>query len=164
MTTKHIQELICKEEILKGNLPCENIQAPFFAGEQDVLSILKSGYTAEYEVKISRSDFKADAKKDKWKFYSLMIENKIPNYFSYACPVGLIKIDEVPEFAGLIYIDGNCLQVIKKAKIVHRHKPDLLKMITKMCRMKSERKYLGSCLLTYQNKLITERNRSTILL
>lgn len=70
MTTDEIQKLICKDEVLKGNLPCENISANF-CGEADVLSILKSGYVKEFEVKISRSDFKNDAKKDKWKFYDV---------------------------------------------------------------------------------------------
>lgn len=159
MNTKHIQELVCKEEILKGNLPCENIQAPLFAGEQDVLSVLKSGYMVEYEVKISRSDFKADFKKDKWKFYDWKIENKIPNYFYYVCPSGMIKENEIPLFAGLVYAHDTYLEVIKKAKIVHRYKHDLLKILTKFCRMKSERQYLGDCLMTYKNKKIKERNQ-----
>ena len=59
--TLSIQKNICREEVLKGNLPCENISPGMF--EMDVLSILKSGNIVEIEVKSSRSDFKADAKK-----------------------------------------------------------------------------------------------------
>ena len=50
MGTKDIQSLICKEEVLKGNIPCENINF-ILAGEQDVLSVLKSNYLVEFEVK-----------------------------------------------------------------------------------------------------------------
>ncbi|HDZ04890.1 hypothetical protein LCGC14_0370560 [marine sediment metagenome] len=158
MNTKEIQELLCKEEVLKGNLPCENVSNIFYCSESDVVSILKSGYTVEYEVKISRSDFKADAKKSKWKFYNAKVEKGIPNYFYYACPENLINKNEVPSFAGLIYVYENGCKIIKKASILHRYKHDLIKLLTKFCRVKSERKYLGSCLLTYKNNKIKERN------
>ena len=160
--TKDIQELVCKEEVIKGNLPCENIQVAFIQGEQDVLSILKSGYVAEYEVKVSRSDFKADAKKSKWKSYALKIERHMPNYFSYVCPPGMIKEYEVQSFAGLIYAHDNHLEVIKKAKILHRFKHDITGMLKKFARVKSERKYLGSCLMTYQNNQIKERRKELL--
>lgn len=160
MNTKDIQKLICKEEVLKGNLPCENISAPLIVGEQDVLSILKSGYVSEFEVKVSRSDFKADFKKYKWKFYNPIIEHRISNYFSYVCPNELIKVSEIQDFAGLIYAHENHLEVIKRPKIIHRYKHDLTKLLTKFTRVKSERKYLGCCLLTYQNKQVQERKQN----
>lgn len=158
MKTKDIQESLCKEEVLKGNLPCENISLGMFNSEIDVLSILKSGYIVEYEVKISRSDFKADAKKSKWEWWDLKIENRMPNYFYYVCTDDLIKVDEIQDFAGLIYINENSYRVIKKAKILHRFKHDILKILTKFCRVKSERKYLGNCLMTYKNNIIKKRN------
>ena len=160
MNTQEIQEAICKDEVLKRNLPCENINLDLFSSEIDVLSILKSGYIVEYEVKISRSDFKADAKKSKWKWFRMKKEDRTPNYFFYVCPHGLIQVEEIQDFAGLIYAHDNHLEVVKKAKIIHRYKHDILKIITKFCRMKSERKYLGSCLMTYRNKQIMERNSS----
>lgn len=161
MTSKQIQKIICKEEVLKGNIPCENISANF-TGEADVLSMLKSGYIVEFEVKISRSDFRADAKKTKWKFYDLRMERHIPNYFYYVCPKDLIDKSEIQDYAGLIYIDQDNIQIIKRAKILHRHKRDRAKILTKMCKMKSERQYLGSCLLTYKNKMIKQRNRKNL--
>ena len=158
MKTDQIQKMLCKQEILKGNIPCENISAQFL-GEADVLSILKSGYITEFEVKISRSDFKADAKKHKWKHYELRIKNSIPNYFYYVCPENLIDKSEIQSYAGLIYVSMEGLKIIKKAKILHRHKHDLLRIFRKFCRVKSERKYLGCCLLTYNNNQIKERNK-----
>ena len=158
MKTKDIQSLICKNETIKGNLPCENVNYLLGGSEQDVLSILKSGYISEFEVKVSRSDFKADAKKRKWFFFENRIERSIPNYFYYVCPEGLINTDEIQDYAGLIYVNEDSIEVIKKAKILHRFKHNIVKFLTKFCRVKSERKYLGSCLLTYQNNLIKQRN------
>tara|TARA_B100002049_G_scaffold145952_1_gene108415 strand:+ start:6646 stop:7128 length:483 start_codon:yes stop_codon:yes gene_type:complete len=156
--TKAIQSAICKAEVLKGNLPCENLSNFFFCSESDVASILKSGYVVEYEVKISRSDFKADAKKSKWRYYDMRIEKGIPNYFWYVCPEGMIDVSEIQDFAGLAYYKDGEITIIKKAKILHRYKHDILKLLTKFCRVKSERKYLGSCLLTYKNNEIKKRN------
>lgn len=50
-------------------------------------------------------------------------QTKIPNRFYYACPAGLIKVDEVPRYAGLIWVDenGNAKEV-KKAPLLHKVK------------------------------------------
>lgn len=81
--------------------------------EADVIEITKSGYATEYEVKISRSDFFNDGKKKigfykgkvvNWNKFDMLQEGKRVNYFYYVVPKGLITVDEVPEFAGLIYV------------------------------------------------------------
>lgn len=152
MTTKNIQSQVCKSEVLKGNIPCENVSYVFH-GECDVLSLLKSGYISEYEVKISRSDFKAEKKKThKWLLFDSRHERNIPNYFSYVCPDGLIKVDELPDYAGLIYAYEGHINIIKKPKILHRYKKNTLELMGKFLRVKNQREYLGSCLLTYNNK------------
>lgn len=154
--TKSIQETICREEILKGNIPCENVSFLFYRSEVDVASILKSGYIAEYEVKISRSDFKADFKKAKWKYFDHRIETGIPNYFYYVCPEGMIEEHEIQDFAGLVYVNAEGEPyMVKKAKILHRHKQDPVKVLRKFCRVKSEREYFGECLMTYKNRMLT---------
>jgi hypothetical protein len=66
----------------------------------------------EYEVKISRSDFFADAKKrsrpgatkEQLKSEVLTAGDRC-NYFYYLVPENLITPDEVPPYAGLIYVD-----------------------------------------------------------
>lgn len=104
-----------------------------FKWESDKFIETRSGLIYEFEIKISRSDFKADFdKKDKHvilegkeehipsyeevkkrftrygsdvndKYYRT--ENfKKPNYFYYAVPEGMIDASEVPEYAGLIYV------------------------------------------------------------
>jgi hypothetical protein len=74
--------------------------------------------------KISRSDFRKDFEKEHkhklllarkaTKTYSKCVRGKktdetetyvlIPNYFTYLVPEGLVKVEEVPEYAGLLYV------------------------------------------------------------
>jgi len=62
-----------------------------------------------YEVKVDRQDFLRD---DKWPGYL-----KYCHRFSFACPVGLIKPDELPEDVGLIYYnpEKDCISTKRKA-------------------------------------------------
>ena len=110
--------------------------------ECDVFEITKAGYFVEYEIKISRNDFKADSRKsDKgvsWftnEFQHLnrpernkhadleLRSGKGPSRFWFVVPDGLVKEDEVPEWAGLLYIDRH-VSCIKSAPLLHRIKPD----------------------------------------
>jgi hypothetical protein len=135
-----------------------------FDWESDFFAISKSKYSIEVEVKISRSDFFNDFKKNKHnimskrknKWYirndgtnengggyimtpegpdrykrinlpystiSFHETNKIlPNKFFFAVPEGLISVEEVPEYAGLIYINGYQAQVMKNAPFLHKNK------------------------------------------
>ena len=84
--------------------------------ESDTLLVTKSGYAYEIEIKISRADFKNDFKHKEKKHLFLegtgmkdalgteYDDRWRPNYFYYAVPEGLISPDEVPDYAGLIYI------------------------------------------------------------
>lgn len=94
-----------------------------YAWECDFLRVTKSGYVFEYEVKVSLSDFKADFnKKSKHKRLQDNSSRK-PNRFYYACPNDLIKPDEVPEYAGLIYCSSKFHPfVVKKAPMLHKVK------------------------------------------
>lgn len=101
-----------------------------FDWESDKFIETRSGLTYEFEIKISRSDYKNDFKnkkdkhvilegkeeflpkyekildihKEKWKEYYRTDSRKKPNYFYYAVPEGMIDVSEVPEYAGLVYI------------------------------------------------------------
>jgi hypothetical protein len=57
--------------------------------------------TTSYEVKISRSDFKADLKVKEKQRGALVFSN----FFYYVAPIGIIKIEDVPPWAGLIEIE-----------------------------------------------------------
>lgn len=176
--------------------------AYFFNNESDLLTFLPSGFCYEIEIKISRSDFKADFKKEKhsvhrsnetnsgfflrkvrdnysfnpsWEicrhfpelvsseerlytkrirgnvreedslqdvcevYFSAHISSEVrfeqtknlmlPNKFFYAVPEGLIKKEEVPEYAGLLYIHENLtVTKVKDGKFIHKDllKPDRL--------------------------------------
>lgn len=76
-----------------------------FIWESDFAACTRSGYWHEVEVKVSRADFFKDfKKKEKHDILAGRTEGLRPNYFAYAVPEGLIKPEEVPEYAGLIYI------------------------------------------------------------
>lgn len=141
----------------------------FFNWESDVFGLMASGYSTEIEVKISKSDFKADFIKKEKHFLLKNHKNKhnvssrderggfwiynddgklvkndfeaclirfcktyesIPNRFYYACPDGLISIEDVPDYAGLIYINEKSDPiVIKKAPLLHKNKKDWTKKL-----------------------------------
>lgn len=168
----------------------------YFNNESDWLSFLPSGYCYEIEIKISRSDFKADFKKPRheihtknndgknffierrgqkllndpsWDFcrnfpelviaeerfsyshrrfnemdihlyftpYSSieirkMDHQQLPNKFFYAVPEGMISKDEVPDYAGLLYIDDNLrVKKIKDGKFIHKELLDARKLFKK---------------------------------
>ena len=93
-----------------------------FNWESDFLCCTNSGFYYEYEIKISRSDFRADKKKKK---KHLILEGKEegkrPNYFYYAVPEGLLKTGDMPEYAGLVYLRSSWpyVQVVKPAPKLH---------------------------------------------
>lgn len=140
-----------------------------FDWESDKFIETKSGYIYEFEVKISKADFKNDFKNkqdkhiilegvekygDKYipKYYKYLEQckkygkwsvesfhkyndnnprymvagHKRPNYFYYAVPKGLISVDDVPEYAGLIYVDTpeaiSSFSIVKKAPCLHKEK------------------------------------------
>lgn len=191
-----------------------------FAWESDFFAISKSGYAIEVEIKVSRSDFKADFKKEKhgifksicakkeihvyrkdisynsygdillkgfsepelqmdrktidttkeliernyhfgnvpkhmqkkyvvndWDFANIRIykdpygidvrapvsnvgyiklnEYHSPHQFYYAVPVGLLQLDEIPSYAGLIYVRDGACEVARKAPYMHKRPMDL---------------------------------------
>jgi hypothetical protein len=129
-----------------------------YSWESDFFCMSSSGYTIEVEVKISKSDFKADFKKRlKHKYLASatkglvavnmgsmqnlsMVEFKIPNTpnkFYYCCPEGLISKDDIPEYAGLLYLKDekvnenyySSIVEIKPAKFLHKNKPDISKTL-----------------------------------
>lgn len=111
--------------------------------ESDFYCLSKSGYSVEVEIKITVGDFKADFKK-KWKHLLLSSKTstvfrrlrwniitydrakKTPNRFYYACPEGMIKVDDIPEYAGLIYVGKyRQITIVKNAPLLHPVKNDM---------------------------------------
>ena len=73
--------------------------------ESDCLYITKSGYLWEFEVKVTRSDFFADAAKETK--HRALLNGSGPARFYYVCPEGLITPDECPPHAGLLFATWN---------------------------------------------------------
>lgn len=44
----------------------------------------------------------------------------IPNRFYYVCPEGLIKVADLPSYAGLMYTDGTDCWMVKQAPMIHK--------------------------------------------
>ncbi len=166
--TKQIQAELCKYLILGGvEYICENIT---FVYEMDVATITKSGYLSEYEVKISRADFLRDNVKGtgfhnstgKFARYAIPDEFAAPNYFWYVCPEGLIKLGEIPEYAGLIYYSNGEFTFAKRAVRIHKKPKDLNKALAKIVRLSAERKYLGCSYMVHRNIELKQKKKERV--
>lgn len=157
----------------------------FFNNESDFLTFLPNGNCYEFEIKISKSDFKIDKNKPRhtkydntnskyytekgntvtlhtpsWEFtkhfpelvvskvydsYRKNIQDRVelyytpystvyfrsikhdsmPNRFYYVVPKDLISKDDVPEYAGLLYVtEENTVIKVKEAQVLHKQKLD----------------------------------------
>lgn len=121
--------------------------------ECDILAIKKSGYTDEFEIKISRQDFLKDSDKkvrfkspngsysewiDKQEAYSKGIMPT--NCFWYVAPEGLILPSELPKHAGLMVVNKyGSLQTMKVAKNTTKVKMPQEDIIHHLC--KANKKY-----------------------
>ena len=75
-----------------------------------------SGYTVLVEVKTSRSDFTADAKK----YFRRVPRAGMGALRYYFCPPDLINVDELPPHWGLCYCHPKHVKIIKEAEYQER--------------------------------------------
>jgi len=136
LTEAAIQDLLYFHCVSKGHI-LVNPNSCVFGWESDFVSVTKNLMVHEFEIKISKSDFKADAKKEKSAlmidpvkiYYPDLPRHRIevtvrrPNYFYYVVPQGMITPEEVPDYAGLIYAcpwyDKGRLRIAKKVRRIH---------------------------------------------
>lgn len=127
---RDIQLAIYKYRSLIQPYPVILTNIYFFNWESDALYITRNGNMWEYEIKLTHSDFLAD--KIKVYKHKTMREGKGPSRFYYVCPENVIKIEEVPEYAGLAYFSRiekkydsyNTITIVKEAS---RRKGDSIK-------------------------------------
>lgn len=98
--------------------------------EMDLFRLMPSGFIVEYEIKISRSDFKADFQKgnDDYrgnKHKDLHTGKRICNRFFFVVPFQMVMPEDIPAYAGLIYYRDGHLEVVKHAKLLHKRKTEL---------------------------------------
>lgn len=130
--SKNIEAALVMYLYEKGHSPITTRFTGMGLQECDVISVSKSDYIYEYEIKISRQDFKKDFIKEK---HNHILNEKftytrkgellfrVCNYFNYVVPKDLVTIEEVPEYAGLIYINGDfTFEIVKKPKLIHKTK------------------------------------------
>lgn len=137
--SKDIESGLVMNLYQKGHSPISTHASICGLAECDVISVSKSDFIYEYEVKISRGDFKKDFSKPK---HTLITEGKfiterfkgeekeiwylVPNYFYFVVPENLVTISEIPSYAGLIYVhtknDILYYTIVKKAPIIHKTK------------------------------------------
>lgn len=135
ITAKHINHYLLQAHFLQGQmLAIDNVH--LFEFESDFLTVSTSGYMTEYEVKVSRADFRQDFKKScskrtpqGWRTRETVLKHdKLAGgayglkHFYFIAPEGIIPHDEIPEHAGLIEVTlhhkGNInlqTNVVKKA-------------------------------------------------
>lgn len=154
MNSKFIQSAVQKFLYDRNNhFQCCNYQKTGYH-EADILGVTLSHLVTEVEIKVSIADYKADFKKTH-KHY--LLENriththtKIPNRFYYACPDKLIK--EVPDYAGLLWVDENeSVMIVKPAPMLHKLKADE-KLIIGMLSNLTAKTIWGCQKMTYDNR------------
>lgn len=176
-TEKEIQDVLGKGLYQSGHFPITFNFEGEGLGECDIISISKADLIYEYEIKVSKSDFKNDFIKKQYKHRNLLSRNgtkvyehriwrkgkvtktfmhtlyHIANYFNYVTPKGLLNVADIPEYAGLIEVDeSGKYEVIKKAPKLHDVKatPGLIKSIAKNLTSKL---VFGCAFMTYKRNL-----------
>lgn len=143
MNEKELIKAYRDSEWQRYELVAPNIYPDWQFKEMDILCIRKSGFVDEIEVKLTKSDFKADFKKtvciecepyrkgrdthltrwnDENKHECLQKGLNICNYFSFLMTEELAEKCDIPDYAGLYVCDGRWIRQIKKAKRLHSRK------------------------------------------
>lgn len=99
--------------------------------ECDFFCVNSDGYALEFEIKISRGDFQNDFLKFKHLLFKKTDKKGIlmPNRFYYVVPEGMVSTEEIPKYAGLIYITGQHMKIVKRAPFIHKEKRDYRKVL-----------------------------------
>lgn len=106
--------------------------------ELDFLLIEDNGLCTEFEIKCNRKDFTDEflTKIDK---HTLLSKRDItcPNKYTFICPEGVCKIQDIPEYAGFIELipqdDGTYkYKTVRKAPLIHSNIIDPRDLFTKL--------------------------------
>lgn len=138
--------------------------------EMDICQITNSGIVVEFEIKVSRSDYFKDFEKGKVSFsnhnkHTLIRDGLLPcNRFYFVVPDEMIKPDEVPAYAGLIYYNEkrDSLTRIRVAKILHRNRNIDYKMIAnhlswRLGYLKKQLNHKDNCMQDYHKDMARYR-------
>jgi len=133
-----MSELVTSDEISRRltlwiNSGTYDIVIPnYFFGryEADLFRVNQSDYFIEYEIKVSKADFKKDFekgftnwKKETYNKHEAIRDGKRCNRFYFVVPNGLIDKSEVPRHAGLIFYHRDIppyFSIAKNAPLLHK--------------------------------------------
>lgn len=112
MNTKEIiKRMLYKLDPFK-NVAMANVSVLGYPWESDLIKVMPSYYWYEYEVKVSRADFRKDFEKtarngmrvDKHEFLAGAFQalKAKPKRFYFVSPIGLLKESDIPAHAGWI--------------------------------------------------------------
>ena len=134
---KKIQNILKKYFLSESTKKYEITNLFVYGWESDYLAITKSMVAYEVEIKVSKEDFKNDFKNKQDKHLLFEDGNMIgrfpkgssmPNYFYYAVPEGLISPEEVPDYAGLLYVQPWGITFVNQPKKLTDEKFDIVKL------------------------------------
>jgi Holliday junction resolvase-like predicted endonuclease len=180
MNANEIKDVIMKEYYPKGYRIMTTNYTGCALSECDIIMVSNSRLIYEFEVKCTYSDFKADFRKthkhrcldyknsgwiksDNWNLDPQEFADRwgtigIPNHFYYACEEDLIPVEEVPSYAGLIYIGKTdygeqYIKVIKRAPKIHSYKASDV-LVHSICKALTARMIYGCSYMNFkkQNK------------
>ena len=98
---------------------------------QPVLHNGKRGYWVNDWQNVSLRHYKREIWSEASRIYAREVAmEKCPNQLYFACPDNLIKLDEIPLYAGLIYC-GSEAKIIRRAPYLHKIKQDMSKELLK---------------------------------
>lgn len=106
-TEEIIQNILSLHFMSDSNIKYRAENLWIYTWESDFWLMTKSNLCYEFEIKISKADFKNEFKHKTEKHALLENNNQKlikPNYFYFAVPENLIQLEDIPEYAGLIYI------------------------------------------------------------
>lgn len=88
--------------------------------ECDALHFLENGICHEYEIKLKHYDFLDDFKKVE-KHEMLKKAESCANKFFYVAPFDIIKVEELPPYAGLIEVNEERIRIKRAAPLLHKN-------------------------------------------
>ena len=129
------EQSIIKDLFLKwGKSGISACNMYYYRFESDMITLSKSGYITEYEVKLTKSDFYADLKKTaihnrkSITRHNMLISGQAANRFYYVLPKGMVPEEDIPKWAGIIYIrpadkwNEPALTIYRAAPRIHGNK------------------------------------------
>jgi hypothetical protein len=114
MTAFDIQNTLAMDCFDRGHVMTVPNNTTGILSEADLLSLTPTHFIHEFEIKLSKSDFRADFKNKHFKhqkFGQLLTQDEeekkpyyCPNYYWFVMPENLLPLESIPDYAGLIYV------------------------------------------------------------